>query len=327
MKRRDFIFLMASATAAGPRGARAQQAEKVRKIGLLTAGSEGQVRSLHGVLRDGLRELGWIEGKTLTFEARSAEDDLDRLPVLAAELVSLDVDVIVTVGTLAPLAAKRATSTIPIVMAFSGDPVGSGLVASLAHPGSNVTGLSGMAPDLAGKRLQLLKELLPGMSRVAVLWNAANAYSAHSFKETVDAARMLAVELQSLEVRAPADIDGALEAAMSQHADALIVIEDPLTIDHQAKIAEFAIRNRLPMMAGFKMFADAGGLISYGPNPGDFVRESVGYVAKILQGAKPSDLPVEQPTRFELVINLKTAKALGLTIPPSVLGLANEVIE
>ena len=327
MKRRDFIFLMASATAAGPRGARAQQAEKVRKIGLLTAGSEGQVRSLHGVLRDGLRELGWIEGKNLTFEARSAEDDLDRLPVLAAELVSLDVDVIVTVGTLAPLAAKRATSTIPIVMAFSGDPVGSGLVASLAHPGSNVTGLSGMAPDLAGKRLQLLKELLPGMSRVAVLWNAANAYSAHSFKETVDAARMLAVELQSLEVRAPADIDGALEAAMSQHADALIVIEDPLTIDHQAKIAEFAIRNRLPMMAGFKMFADAGGLISYGPNPGDFVRESVGYVAKILQGAKPSDLPVEQPTRFELVINLKTAKALGLTIPPSVLGLANEVIE
>jgi len=327
VKRRDFIFLMASATAAGPRGARAQQAEKVRKIGLLTAGSEGQVRSLHGVLRDGLRELGWIEGKNLTFEARSAEDDLDRLPVLAAELVSLDVDVIVTVGTLAPLAAKRATSTIPIVMAFSGDPVGSGLVASLAHPGSNVTGLSGMAPDLAGKRLQLLKELLPGMSRVAVLWNAANAYSAHSFKETVDAARMLAVELQSLEVRAPADIDGALEAAMSQHADALIVIEDPLTIDHQAKIAEFAIRNRLPMMAGFKMFADAGGLISYGPNPGDFVRESVGYVAKILQGAKPSDLPVEQPTRFELVINLKTAKALGLTIPPSVLGLANEVIE
>ena len=169
MKRRDFIFLMASATAAGPRGARAQQAEKVRKIGLLTAGSEGQVRSLHGVLRDGLRELGWIEGKNLTFEARYAEDDLDRLPALAAELVSLDVDVIVTVGTLAPLAAKRATSTIPIVMAFSGDPVGSGLVASLAHPGGNVTGLSGMAPDLAGKRLELLKELLPGMSRMAVL--------------------------------------------------------------------------------------------------------------------------------------------------------------
>ena len=258
MRRRGFIFLVASAIAAGPLGARAQQAEKVRKIGLLTAGAGGAVRSLQDVLRDGLRELGWIEGKNLIFEARYAEDDLDRLSALAAELVSLDVDVIVTVGTLAPLAAKRATSTIPIVMAFSGDPVGSGLVASLAHPGGNVTGLSGMAPDLGGKRLELLKELLPGMSRVAVLWNAANPYSALSFKETVGAARMLAVELQSLEVRAPADVDGALEAAADRQADALITVEDPLTIDHRAKIAEFAIRKRLPMMAGFKMFADAG---------------------------------------------------------------------
>ena len=209
MRRRDFIFLVASAIAAGSLGARAQPGEKVRKIGLLTIGSEAQVRSLHGVLSDGLKQFGRIEGKNLTFEARYAEDDLDRLPALAAELVSLDVDVIVTVGTLAPLAAKRATSTIPIVMAFSGDPVGSGLVASLAHPGGNVTGLSGMAPDLAGKRLELLKELLPGMSRMAVLWNAANPYAALSFKETVSAARMLAVELQSLEVRAPADIDRA----------------------------------------------------------------------------------------------------------------------
>jgi len=169
VRRRDFIFLVASAIAAGSLGARAQPGEKVRKIGLLTIGSEAQVRSLHGVLSDGLKQFGRIEGKNLTFEARYAEDDLDRLPALAAELVSLDVDVIVTVGTLAPLAAKRATSTIPIVMAFSGDPVGSGLVASLAHPGGNVTGLSGMAPDLAGKRLELLKELLPGMSRMAVL--------------------------------------------------------------------------------------------------------------------------------------------------------------
>ena len=169
MRRRKFITLLGGATAAWPLGARAQQAEKVYKIGLLTAGAGAAVRNLQGVLRDGLRELGWIEGKNLIFEAKYAEDDLDRLPALAAELVSLDVDVIVTVGTLAPLAAKRATSTIPIVMAFSGDPVGSGLVASLAHPGGNVTGLSGMAPDLAGKRLELLKELLPGMSRMAVL--------------------------------------------------------------------------------------------------------------------------------------------------------------
>jgi putative ABC transport system substrate-binding protein len=327
MRRRKFITLLGGATAAWPLGARAQQAEKVYKIGLLTAGAGAAVRNLQGVLRDGLRELGWIEGKNLIFEAKYAEDDLDRLPALAAELVSLDMDVIVTVGTLAPLAAKQATSTIPIVMAFSGDPVGSGLVASLAHPGGNVTGLSGMAPDLGGKRLELLQELLPGMSRVAVLWNAANPYSALSFKETVGAARMLAVELQSLEVRTPANIDGALEAAAGGRADALITVEDPLTIDHREKIAEFAIRKRLPMMAGFKMFADAGGLISYGPNPGDFVRESVGYVAKILRGAKPGDLPVEQPTKFELVINLKAAKALGLTIPPLVLARADEVIE
>ena len=208
-RRREFVFLMAGATVAWPYDLPVQRAEKVYKIGVLSAGSAAGVDTLRGMLRDGLREFGWIKGKNLVFEDRSADDDRNRLPVLAAELVSLDVDVIVTVGTLAPLAAKRATSTIPIVMAFSGDPVGSGLVASLAHPGGNVTGLSGMAPDLAGKRLELLKELLPGMSRMAVLWNAANPYAALSFKETVSAARMLAVELQSLEVRAPADIDRA----------------------------------------------------------------------------------------------------------------------
>ena len=325
--RREFDLLMAGAFVAWPRGLQAQQPDKVYKIGLLTAGSDAAVRSLQGILRDGLRELGWIEGKNLIFEARYAEDDLDRLPGLAAELVSLDVDSIVTVGTLAPIAAKRATSTIPIVMAFSGDPVGSGLVASLAHPGGNVTGLSSMAPDLGGKRLELVKDLLPEAHRVAVLWNAANPYSALVFKETERAARTLEIELQSLEVQAPADFDGALDAATRQHTDALITVEDPLTIDHRSKIAEFAIDKRLPTIAGFKMFADAGGLISYGPNPGEFMKESVGYVAKILKGAKPSDLPVEQPTRFELVINLKTAKTLGLTIPPSLLGRADEVIQ
>jgi putative ABC transport system substrate-binding protein len=197
----------------------------------------------------------------------------------------------------------------------------------LARPGGNVTGLSGMAPDLGGKRLELLKELLPGISRVAVLWNAANPYSALAFKDTVGAARILGIELQSLEVRAPTDIDGALEAATGQHTDALITVEDPLTVDHRGKIAEYAIRKRLPMMAGFRMFADAGGLISYGPNPGDLMRKSVGYVEKILKGAKPSDLPVEQPTRFELVINLKTAAALDLTIPSLLLARADEVLE
>jgi putative ABC transport system substrate-binding protein len=282
---------------------------------------------LEDILRDSLRELGFIEGKNLKFEGRYAENTLDRLPALAAELVSLKVDVIVGGGTLAPLAAMRATSTIPIVMAAAGDPVGSGLVASLAHPGGNVTGTSLMAPDLAGKRLELLTELMPGISRVAVLWNAANPYSALVFKETVGAARSLGIELQSLEVRAPADFDGALEAATGQHAAALITVEDPLTNGHRGKIAEFAAGKRLPTIGGLRIFADAGGLMSCGSNPGEMFRRSADYVGKILKGAKPSDLPVEQPTRFELVINLKTAETLGLTVPRSILALADEVIE
>jgi putative tryptophan/tyrosine transport system substrate-binding protein len=273
------------------------------------------------------RELGLIEGKNLAFEGRYAENDLDRLPALAAELVSLEVDLIIAVGTLAPLAAKRATVTIPIVMAAAGDPVGSGLIASLARPGGNVTGTSLMAPDLGGKRLELVKELLPEISRVAVLWNAANPYSALVFKATVGAAWTLAIQVQSLEVRGPADFDGAFEAATGQHIGALITVEDPLTNDHRHKIAEFAAGKRLPMIAGLRMFADAGGLMSYGADVSDTFRRSVAYVAKILKGAKPSDLPVEQPTKFELVINLKTAKALGLTIPPLILARSDEVIE
>jgi putative ABC transport system substrate-binding protein len=274
-----------------------------------------------------LRELGYVEGKNLTFERRYAEDRLDRLPKLAAELVSLKVDVIMTAGTLAPLAAKRATSTIPIVMMAAGDPVGSGLVASLAQPGGNVTGMSLMAPDLGGKRLQLLKELLPGVSGVAVLWNAANPYSALVFKETAGAAQTLEVELQSLEIREPADIDAALEAAMAQRANALITVEDPLTIDLRRKIAEYAADHRLPAISGIRMFADAGALMTYGADLADILRRSVVYVDKILKGAKPSDLPVEQPTKFELVINLKTAKSLNLTISPLLLARADDVIE
>jgi putative tryptophan/tyrosine transport system substrate-binding protein len=237
------------------------------------------------------------------------------------------VDVIMTAGTLAPLAAKRATSTIPIVMMAAGDPLASGLVASLAQPGGNVTGMSLMAPDLGGKRLQLLKELLPEVSRVAVLWNAANPYSALVFKETAGAARTLGVELQSLEIREPPDIDAALEAAMGQHADALITVEDPLTIDLRKKVAEFAADHRLPAVSGLRVFADSGFLMTYGADLGDLLRRSVVFVDKILKGAKPSELPVEQPTKFELVINLKTARSLGLTIPSLPLTRADEVIE
>jgi putative ABC transport system substrate-binding protein len=325
MRRRKLIAAFALATAAWPLGTRAQQGEKVYKIGVLSAGSsETGGRS---IVADAFRQLGYVEGKNLTFERRYAEDRLDRLPGLAAELVSLEVEVIMAVGTLAPLAAKQATSTIPIVMMSAGDPVGSGLVASLAHPGGNVTGMSLMAPDLGGKRLELLKELLPELSRVAILWNAANPYSALVFKETVGAARTLGVELQSLEIREPPDIDGALEAAVGQHADALITVEDPLTSDLRKKIAEFATDHRLPTISGLKVFADSGALMSYGADLADVLRRSAVYVDKILKGAKPSDLPVEQPTKFELVINLKTAKSLGLTIPALLLARADEVME
>jgi putative ABC transport system substrate-binding protein len=327
MRRRDFFVLVGIATVARVLDANALESGKLYKIGILTAGGPGPLTPLRDMLREDLRELGLIEGKNLAFEGRYAENDLDRLPALAAELVSLEVDLIIAVGTLAPLAAKRATVTIPIVMAAAGDPVGSGLIASLARPGGNVTGTSLMAPDLGGKRLELVKELLPEISRVAVLWNAANPYSALVFKATVGAAWTLAIEVQSLEVRGPADFDGAFEAATGQHIGALIAVEDPLTNDHRHKIAEFAAGKRLPMIAGLRMFADAGGLMSYGADVSDTFRRSVAYVAKILKGAKPSDLPVEQPTKFELVINLKTAKALGLTIPQAILMRADEVIQ
>jgi putative ABC transport system substrate-binding protein len=325
MRRRKFIALFGMAAAAWPPATGAQQGEKVYKIGVLTAGSP--LPGPKSIIAAAFRKLGYVEGKNLTFERRSAEDKLDRLPGLAAELVSRKVDVILAAGTLAPLAAKRATSTVPIVMMSAGDPGGNGLVASLAHPGGNVTGTSLMAPDLGGKRLELLKELLPGISRVAVLWNAANPYSALVFKETTGAAETLGVELQSLEIREPPDLDAALEAATAQHADALIVVEDPLTVDLRKKIAEFALGHRLPTISGLKVFADAEALMSYGADLADILRRSVAYVDKILKGAKASDLPVEQPTKFELVINLKTARALGIKVQPLLLSRANEVIE
>jgi len=274
-----------------------------------------------------LAELGWIEGKNLVVERRYAENRLERLPELAAELVRLNVEVIVATGTLGPLAAKRATSTIPIVMTAAGDPLGSGLVASLARPGGNVTGISLMAPDLGGKRLELLKELLPRLARVAVLWNAANPYAAIVFKETQAAGRTLGIEVQSLEVRGPDDFDGAFDTARKQRPDALITVEDPLTFSHQKRIADFATGQQLPSLYGFREFVVAGGLMSYGANVADLFRRAASYVDKILKGAKPADLPVQQPTTFELVINVKTARALGLEIPPTLLARADEVIE
>jgi putative ABC transport system substrate-binding protein len=279
------------------------------------------------VFANRLRELGWVEGNNVVFEYRYAENQLDRLPELAADLVRRDVNLIVGIGTLAPLAAKRATATIPIVMAAAGDPLGSGLVASLARPGGNVTGMSLMAPDLGGKRLELLKEVLRQLARVAVLWNAANPYSALVFKETQAAGWTLGIEVQSLEVRVPDDFDGAFEVARRQRPDALITVEDPLTVNDRQRVADFTAEQQLPSLHGLREFAAAGGLMSYGASLADLFWRAAGYVDKVLRGAKPADLPVQQPSKFELVINLKTAKALGLEVPPTVLARADEVIE
>jgi putative ABC transport system substrate-binding protein len=327
MQRREFITLVGGAAAVWPLSASAQQPDKVYRIGLFFAGSDNTSRKTWSALTDGLRKLGWIEGKNILFERKFADNQLNRLPELAEELVRLNVDVIVTGGTLAPLAAKRATATIPIVIAAAGDPVGTKLVASLAQPGGNVTGLSLMTPDVAGKRLELLKEVVPQVSRVGIFWNGANPYPALVFRETERAAQKVGIQVISLEVRGPTDFDRAFEAAIQQRTSALISVEDPLTIDHRKQIADFAVTNRLPSMHGQGEFVRAGGLMSYGADTVDVYRRAAVYVDKIFRGAKPADLPVEQPVKFELVINLKTAKALGLTVPPALLARADEVIE
>jgi putative ABC transport system substrate-binding protein len=322
MRRREFITLLGGA-AAWPIAARAQQAG-IYRVGWLDPGS---TLTFTRAFIDALRELGWIEEKNVAFEFRYAENHLKRLPEFAAELVRLKVDVIVAVGTLGPLAAKGATNTIPIVMTAAGDPLGSGLIASLAHPGGNITGMSLMAPDLGGKRLELLKEILPHLSRVSVLWNAANPYSALVFKETQAAGQKLSIQVESLEVRGPDDFDGAFETVKQQPSDALITVEDPLTFTHRNRIADVAMGDKLPSLYGLREFVSAGGLIPYGANLTDLYARAAGYVDKILRGAKPADLPVQQPTKFELVINLKTAKVLGLTVPLIMQMTADDVIE
>ena len=273
MRRREFIAALGGA-AAWPTVAGGQQAVKVYRVGFFSAGSAAPADF---VLSGALRELGWIEGKNIIIERLYAENRMDRLPELAAELIYRNVDVIVAAGTLAPLALKRATTTIPIVMAAAGDPLGSGLVASLAHPGGNVTGLSLMVPDLGGKRLQMLKELLPAVSHVAVLWNAANPYPALVFKQTQDAGQS---QIQSAAVRDPNDFDDAFAAAIGGHADGLITVEDPLTVNYRKQIADFAIKSRLPTMHGDKEFVVVGGLMSYGANIPDLFKRSAGYVDK-----------------------------------------------
>jgi putative ABC transport system substrate-binding protein len=328
MDRRVFLGALAgSVLLTAPFPAEAQQPGNVYRIGVLEQGGSPGPNPIYEAFRHQLRELGYIEGQNLVLENRFAEGRAERLPDFAAELVRLKVDVIVAGGTLGPLAAKHATGTIPIVLAAAGDPVGTGLVASLAKPGGNVTGLSNHSADLTGKRLQHTKEVVPGLSRIAVLWNAANPIAELVFKETEIAARTLGVQVQSVEVRRSEDFDSALPATVSGGAGALFVIDDPLVFRNRMRIADFAARNRLPATAFYKQFAEAGGLMTFGASLADLYRRAAIFVDKILKGAKPADLPVEQPTTYELVINLKTAKTLGLTIPPSLLQRADQVIE
>jgi len=278
--------------------------------------------------RQGLRGLGWVEGQNIVIEYRSAEGRYDRLPDLAADLVRLKVDIIAAAGTAATTAAKNATRAIPIVMIGVGDPVGLELIASLARPGGNVTGLTfSVGMETAGKGLELLKEALPKVRRVAVLTNPANPGQPLALKNVKAAARSLGMQLQLLEARGPDEFDGTFAAMAKERVGALLVVSEAMFNIHRVRLADLAARNKLPSMHGFREDAEAGGLMSYGPDLANLFRRSATYVDKILKGAKPGDLPVEQPTKFELVINLKTAKALGLTIPASVLSRADQVIE
>jgi putative tryptophan/tyrosine transport system substrate-binding protein len=304
----------------------AQQAGKVPRIGILPPGPISERVHLWEAFRQGLRELGYVEGQNITLVFPSGEVKPERLPHLAAELVNLKVDVIVAAATVAVQAAKEATKTIPIVMPIAADPVGTGLVASLARPGGNVTGLTTIASDLSGKRLELLKEVVPRLSRVAVLSNPISANVPPQMRETEVTARALAVQLQRLEVRGPDDFDRVFQAATKEQAGALITLDDAFVFTQRTRIVNLAAKNRLPAIYGFREFVDAGGLMSYAANLSDMYRRTATYVDKILKGAKPADLPVEQPMKFEFIINLKAAKQIALTIPPNVLVRADTVI-
>jgi putative ABC transport system substrate-binding protein len=305
-----------------------QQAAKVPRIGFLAVGSRaGRTFLIEGFLQ-GLREHGYVEGQNIVIEYRFSEDRNDRLPELAAELVDLKVDLILASGTPASFAAKQATSTIPIVMgSLAANPVETGLIASLARPGGNITGMTEMASELGGKRLELLKQTVPGLARVAVFWNPPNPAYGPILKELAAAAATLGVELQRLEVRAPGDFEGAFKAATRQRAGALIVPGDPLVTNRPRMVADLALKYRLPTMMENKEMAEVGGLLSLGVNLVDSYRRAATHVDKILKGANPADLPMEQPTKFDLFVNLKTARALGLTIPQSVLMQATQAIQ
>jgi ABC-type uncharacterized transport system substrate-binding protein len=326
MRRRKFITLLGGAAALWPFAVHAQApAGKLHRLGILQPGAPPE--PLVDAIRQRLQELGYSEGRNIAFEYRWAEGKLDRLTELAMELVGLKVDVITTLSTPAAIAAQKATTTIPIVFAGVGDPVGSGVVPSLSHPGGNITGISLLATELSGKRLELLEEIVPNASRVAMLWNDTNPGMVLRAHEAQDAAAKLGVTLQSIGVHDLISFDSAFAAIESGQFKALLTLVDPFTREHRQRIVDFATQQRLPAIYESREFVDAGGLVSYGPSLPILERRAAEYVDMIFKGKNPADLPVEQPTRFEMVIDMKTAKALGLSIPQSVTMRADEMIE
>ena len=324
MIRHALAAALALGLLAAPLAADAQPPRKHFRIGFLEPGA---VRPLPWqAFRERLRELGYVEGQTVAFEVRWADGHLDRLHQLAAELVRLKVDVVVTAGSPAARAAKNATTSIPIVMATGGDPVGLGLVATLARPGGNVTGLTTLSRELSGKRLEMIKEALPRVARMGLLWHRTSDIDALTKRETEEAAQTLGMPLKAHGVDGPADFERALSAIVADRAGAVLVATSPMFFGHRRQLAELALKHRLPTIFAFREYADAGGLMAYGPSYTELYQRAAGYVDRVLKGARPADLPVEQPTKFELTINLKTLKALGLTIPPAVLARADEII-
>jgi putative tryptophan/tyrosine transport system substrate-binding protein len=323
MKRRQFVAIAAGGVAAWPFCSFAQQSAKVWHIGFIAHRYE----KFYDPLFSGLNELGYVEGKNLVVERRYAEGDAERFKTFAQEMVRLGVDAIIVVTTPAAMAAKNETKTIPIIHPAAIDPVGTGLIASLAHPGGNVTGLAVLNGETSAKRVELLQEVIPGLSKGAVLWNSANPANSLAWRETESAGRKLGVTLVSQEVRGPQDFEAIFSAMSEQHPDVLVVVQDALTLEHRKEIIDFALQNKLPGMFVGKEWVEEGGLMSYGDRLPERYRRAADLVDKVLRGTKPADIPVEQPTTFELAINLKTAKAIGLTLPPTFVARADVVIE
>ena len=325
MRRREFITLLGGAVAAWPVALRAQA--KIPRIGFMGNSTAALEANVVGSFCDGLRELGYQEGRNIVIEYRWADGNYARFPALVAELIAAKVDVIVTAGTPAVLAVKKATTTVPVVMVAVGDPVGTGLVPSLARPGGNLTGLSSIAPDLEGKRLDLLREIVPTLSRVAVFFNSLNPFHVVSVRQANAAAQTMGIKLQWYNIRKSEDLDGAFAAIRKVRPDALLILADRVFLHNRQRMMDFTEEQRLPNVNPYKELVEAGGLMSYGPSYEDIHKRAAIYVDKIIKGAKPADLPIEQPSKFTFIVNLKAAKALGVTVPSSLVTLADEVIE